>query len=112
MHRVFLKDKNVPALAMSRTFGDECVKSKGVIAEPDVDEIKIDLNEKPFMLLASDGVWEFMASDYVVTAVASRLSVDGSLGTLKKVTKEARKRWKKNEGEYCDDITSMLIQFQ
>lgn len=111
VHRVFLKGKDFPGLAMSRTFGDQCVKSKGVISEPDVDEIKVDLNEKPFMLLASDGVWEFMASDFVVKAVATALRVDGSLGTLKKVTKEAQKRWKENEGNYCDDITSMLIQF-
>jgi len=90
VHRIFLKDKDFPGIAMSRTFGDECVKSKGVYAEPDVEEINIDLDEKPFMLLASDGVWQFMASDFVVKAMATKLPVDGSLGTLKKVTKQAQ----------------------
>jgi len=110
--RIFLKGMDLPGLAMSRTLGDECVKSKGVIAEPDIDEIKVDLNEKPFMLLASDGVWQFMATDFVVKAVSTKLRLDGGLGTMKKVTKEAQKRWRKNEGNYCDDITSMFIQFK
>jgi len=46
VHRIFLTDKDFPGIAMSRTLGDECVKSKGVYAEPDVDEINT-VNQTP-----------------------------------------------------------------
>lgn len=41
--------------------GDEAVKSVGVIPEPEVTTY--DLSEKDkFMIMASDGVWEFIES--------------------------------------------------
>jgi len=46
---------------------------------------------KPLMLFASDGVWQFTAPDFVVKAVATKFRVDGSFGTLEKVTTEAQK---------------------
>lgn len=33
-HRVWLKDEEIPGLAMSRSFGDRVAASVGVIAEP------------------------------------------------------------------------------
>ncbi len=38
------------------------MKSVGVIAEPDVREFDINPTSDKFMILASDGVWEFISS--------------------------------------------------
>lgn len=41
--------------------GDYAVKAVGVIPEPEVKELELEPNHK-FMILASDGVWEFISS--------------------------------------------------
>jgi len=109
-HRVFLKGKQYPGLSMTRSLGDDAMKLHGVIAEPDIEQITVNLDDKPFIILASDGVWEFLGSEFVVKAVGKRLSSDGPEMTLQKLNREARKRWKTQEGSYCDDITAVLVQ--
>lgn len=112
VHRIFVKGQDFPGLCMARTLGDESVKAHGVIATPEVCEKELDLNEKPFMILASDGVWEFLDSEFVVKAVAKKIESDGPDRTVQKLQRESRKRWRLEEGEYCDDITSVLIQLR
>jgi len=56
--RVWLKNKQVPGLAMTRSIGDMSASSVGVTAEP---EIKIFPNLSPsdkFIVIASDGIWD------------------------------------------------------
>lgn len=83
-----------------------------MIATPEVSEVNIKFDEKPFMIIASDGVWEFLDSEFVVKAVAKKIQSDGPERTVQKLTREARKRWRLEEGDYCDDITSVLIQMR
>ena len=35
-HRVWMKDENIPGLAMSRSFGDTVAHQVGVISEPEI----------------------------------------------------------------------------
>merc|ERR1719183_910353 len=95
---------------MSRTLGDDSIKAHGVICTPDVKDCTIDLKDNPFILLASDGVWEFMDSEFVIKAVAKKIQTDGPEKTVQKLQREAKKRWRQEEGDYCDDITSILIR--
>jgi serine/threonine protein phosphatase PrpC len=112
VHRIFVKGQDFPGLCMARTLGDCSVKDYGVIATPEVCEVTLDLEEKPFMILASDGVWEFLDSEFVIKAVAKKIESDGPERTLQKLQREAKKRWRMEEGDYCDDITSVLIQLR
>lgn len=112
VHRIFVKGQDFPGLCMSRTFGDDSVKQHGVIAEPDVSEVKVDLSLNPFILLATDGVWEFLESEFVVKAVSKKISSDGARMTIQKLHRESRKRWKNEEGDYCDDISSVFAQLR
>jgi len=112
VHRIFVKGEDFPGLCMARTMGDESVKAHGVVAIPEVKETEVDLAALPFMILASDGVWEFLESDFVSKAVAKKIQSDGPDRTVQKLQREARKRWKQEEGDYCDDITSVLIQLR
>jgi serine/threonine protein phosphatase PrpC len=111
-HRIFVKGTTYPGLCMARTFGDESVKAHGVIATPEVQEMTLDIDRKPFIILASDGVWEFMDSQFVVRAMSKKIVTDGPKVAIQKLQREAQKRWKDEEGDYCDDITSMLIQIR
>lgn len=49
---------------MTRSFGDQIAASVGILAEPEINEWKL-TNEDKFMVLASDGVWEFIESEEV-----------------------------------------------
>ena len=62
--RVWLRDEEIPGLAMSRSFGDEIAASVGIIAQPEITEWKLTPEDK-FVILASDGVWEFIESEEV-----------------------------------------------
>ena len=52
---------------MSRSFGDKMGALAGVIADPEVSFAKKDKNG--FMVIASDGVWEFLTNEYVVEII-------------------------------------------
>jgi len=111
-HRIFVKGEDYPGLCMARTLGDESVKLHGVIATPECKRTLVDIEKclNPFLLLASDGVWEFLDSEFVVKAVAKKIKTEGAEKTVQKLQREAKKRWRQEEGDYCDDITSILIR--
>jgi len=110
-HRIYCAGKSYPGLCMARTLGDNCAKNAGVTAEPEVQQFDVPLGDKPFLLLASDGVWEFIDTRKVVKHFGKDLDKNGSEKMMQKLVKDARKKWKENEGDYCDDITAVLVTF-
>ena len=50
-----------PGLAMSRSIGDKAGREIGVISEPEIFEMLIQEEDK-FIIIASDGVWEFLTN--------------------------------------------------
>lgn len=56
-----INNADLQGLAMSRSFGDNVSKAVGVCSEPEIIRMKLDKRDK-FLLLASDGVWEFISS--------------------------------------------------
>lgn len=55
VHRVWLPDVESPGLAMSRAFGDYCIKDYGLISVPEVTQRNISSKDQ-FVVLATDGV--------------------------------------------------------
>ena len=53
---------------MSRSLGDFVAHDYGVSEEPDVLSYTIDKDDK-FIILASDGIWEFLTNQQVVDTV-------------------------------------------
>ena len=47
---------------MTRSFGDEVASRVGVNANPELSEYEMSREDK-FIVLASDGVWEFMTNE-------------------------------------------------
>eukprot|EP00741_Cyanophora_paradoxa_P005718 tig00000940_g5542.t1 len=105
--RVWLKQINLPGLAMSRSLGDAVSHSIGVTPEAEVRQVKIDRSTDKFLVLATDGVWEFMTSQQVVDFVAQHLH-RGPQEAAERLVKEAYLRWEE-EGEGVADDTSCII---
>ena len=104
--RVWLKEEDIPGLAMSRSFGDEIAHTVGVITEPEINEYYF-LEEDKFIIIASDGLWEFISSDECIEMVKEfylKNDIDGALSYL---YKESSKRWIMEE-EVIDDITILM----
>lgn len=55
VQRVWQPDGETPGLAMSRAFGDYCVKGFGLISVPEVTQRNITSRDQ-FVVLATDGV--------------------------------------------------------
>lgn len=49
-------------LAMTRAFGDDCLKNFGIIAKPEVTIIPRS-DEDEFLILACDGLWDVVSDD-------------------------------------------------
>lgn len=70
--RVWLKTKQVPGLAMTRSIGDMAASSVGVTAEP---EIKVFANLTPqdkILVIASDGIWDRFTNTEVMTTISQK----------------------------------------
>jgi serine/threonine protein phosphatase PrpC len=55
VYRVWMPNGKTPGLAISRAFGDYCVKDFGLISVPDVTQRKLTSMDQ-FVILATDGV--------------------------------------------------------
>jgi serine/threonine protein phosphatase PrpC len=108
--RIYLPGQPVPGLTMSRCFGDISCADRGLIVEPEFQEIE--LGDEPLCaIVASDGIWEFLDGAFVLEKYVKKLRLKGPLETNRLLVDSARKRWKAYEGDICDDITSIIIQF-
>ena len=105
--RVWLKNSNVPGLAMSRSFGDLVAHSVGVSSEPEIIEYSF-LEEDKFIILASDGIWEFISNKECVDIIKDYYIKNDINGAINFLYKESTKRWIINE-EIIDDITLIII---
>ena len=108
--RVWIKSEDIPGLAMSRSFGDEVAASVGTISEPEIETYDI-TNDDKFIIIASDGIWEFISSLECVNIIKDFYFKKDLKGCLKYLLNESSKRWIKEE-EVIDDITAVLIFFE
>ena len=106
-HRVWLQYAWIPGLAMSRALGDVLAHQVGVSSEPEHTVIDLDPTHK-FMILASDGVWEFITSKEAVDIVAQYETVEEA---CRQLVDEAYQRWLTEEEGVVDDITAVIVFF-
>lgn len=122
-YRVFAKAGMYPGLNMSRALGDVVAhKEAGLCAEPELKEIKLaDERAKSklplTLIIASDGVWEFIANEQAPGFVTENAEVPGCPEKAcfplsvdqKRVEHLAKKSWDKwmadSDNEISDDIT-------
>ena len=106
-YRVFCNGKDYPGLAMSRAFGDIAAQEVGVIAEPDVREYKIKSNDE-FLLICTDGVWEFLSNENAVKIVSEHGREQGQKA-VEKLCRVAYNQWSRRCENMIDDITALVV---
>jgi len=102
--RVWLGHMDVPGLAMSRSLGDSVAHTAGVISDPDFTERILDPKSDQFVVLATDGLWEFCKNDETVEMAHDASEPSES---VEKLVQEASARWIKEE-QVIDDTTVIV----
>mmetsp|Transcript_83425 Transcript_83425/g.232670 ORF Transcript_83425/g.232670 Transcript_83425/m.232670 type:complete len:371 (+) Transcript_83425:139-1251(+) len=108
-HRVFVSGKLYPGLTMTRSIGDTVGTTAGVTSTPDVKVLKVQKDWR-FMLVCSDGIWEFIDSQEAVNLISRYPPWDVQKAT-ENLASEAWNRWIKEEGNVVDDITVICAYF-
>ena len=109
--KIFIKNSDIPGINITRSFGDKLGIGIGILNEPYINNYYFKGNEK-FILLASNGIWKFIDSDESVKIIKNFYENEmDSVGALNFLIKEAILRWK-NEKNYVDDITAILLFFE
>ena len=107
--RVWQKGEVYPGIAMSRSIGDFVASKLGVIPEPKFIDEKIDKDTK-FIIVASDGIWEFLDNDTVKNMVKPFYEKNDPNGACKELIKKATEFWNQ-EDVVVDDITVIVVFF-
>lgn len=105
--RVWLKEVDVPGLAMSRSIGDDVSQTVGVLSIPEIKQHELQDNDI-LAIWASDGVWEFISSQEAIDLVWK--NHDNLKKAVDELCSEATRRWKAEE-EVIDDITAVIVKF-
>ena len=105
--RVWLSYADMPGLAMSRSLCDTVAKEAGVTSEAEIFEYTLDSKDK-FLVLATDGLWEFMSSQEVADIVAKYMSPADPKAAIRALVQESNKRWRAEE-PVIDDTTIIVV---
>ncbi|KAG3219985.1 hypothetical protein PC129_g9250 [Phytophthora cactorum] len=95
-----------PGTAFTRSLGDEIAETLGVIGVPEITSLQLTEDDR-FVVIASDGVFEFLTSQAVVDMVAQ---YEDPLEACHKVVAESYRLWLTYELR-TDDITVICVYF-
>ncbi|PON61965.1 Protein phosphatase [Parasponia andersonii] len=108
VYRVWMPNGKTPGLAISRAFGDYCVKEFGLVSIPHVSQRSITTKDH-FVILASDGVWDVVSNQEAVEIVWSSPDKEKS---ARRLVECAALAWKsKRRGIAMDDISAICLFF-
>jgi serine/threonine protein phosphatase PrpC len=101
--RVWVRGKEYPGTAFTRSIGDRLAENIGVCAEPEIITTYPTVNDE-FLVIASDGIFEFLTNDDVLNICAASLSPQEACEVL---TRAAYDKWLEHELR-TDDITVIV----
>ncbi|XP_042520797.1 probable protein phosphatase 2C 34 [Macadamia integrifolia] len=106
VHRVWLPEEETPGLAMSRAFGDYCVKDYGIVSVPEVTQRNITSRDQ-FVVLATDGVWDVISNQEAVDVVSA---TPERAKSAKWLVEYAGSAWRRKKcGIAMDDISAICL---
>jgi len=99
-----------PGMAISRSLGDLEAISCGMSALPEVQAHKLQEHDA-FLIMASDGIWEFISPQDAVDLVAPIYYKGGkTTEACEALIQLAVTEWIANDGDYYrDDITALVV---
>lgn len=104
--RVWHNKLMVPGLAMSRSFCDTVAHAVGVSSEPEFIEITLDSEKDCVLILATDGLWEFLCNQ---EAVEIAIRAGEPSVAVNELIRESSMRWLHREGSVDD--TTVCVAF-
>ena len=108
-YRVWVKNKDYPGLAMSRSIGDFNGKNIGIIPDPEIIECSLTIYSK-YIVICSDGVWEFLSNEDIMNFGKKYYLEHNPRGFCKELIDYSTSLWKK-EDVVIDDITVVAVFF-
>ena len=109
--RVWFQDADYPGLAMSRSIGDGYAHKIGVIDVPEILEFNLMKVRPKAIILASDGVFEFVKNEDIKDIIEKYFYNMDAQGCAKEIVEYSRKIWE-NSGYAIDDITCIVAFFE
>ena len=110
--RVFFKGENYPGLAMTRSFGDFEAEPLGVNSIPDIREYDIQDKNPKIIVLATDGIWQFLTNEKVKNILLPYYEENNITGASQKLVSSALRMWEAKNPDFIDDITVILLFFK
>ena len=110
--RIFYKNKPYPGLSMTRAFGNFNAENLGFNTIPDIVEYDINEKKPKIIILATDGIWQFLSNEQVKNLILPYYEEDNINGGIQKLVGSARKMWETKNPRFIDDITIILIFFR
>lgn len=108
-------------LNLSRAIGDHAYKQNRELSDreqmitalPDIRVLTINPSEDEFMVLACDGIWNFMSSQEVVDFVRPRLQETAKISQIcEEIFDHCLAPNTMGDGTGCDNMTAVIVQFQ
>ena len=98
-----------PGLCMSRSLGDLDGIACGMTSAPELQTVELGERDH-YLILASDGLWEFISEQEAVDQVARGHASGQSMDVIcRKLILHAALQWRLHEGFYRDDITAIVV---
>ena len=92
---------------MSRSLGDFIAHSVGVSSDPEVMRFELQPEDK-FIIIASDGVWEFLSNEKIAQIVWPYYLKNSPEQAGNAIVRAAATKWREND-TVIDDITCVTI---
>ena len=108
---VWIKNGDYPGLAMSRSIGDTLAHKIGVSDIPEIIEYKMSKLNPLAMMVASDGVWEFMTNEQIKNIIIKNRNNQDAYLCSKEIVEKARQIWKGTTSS-IDDISCIVSFFK
>lgn len=105
--RVWAQNGEYPGTAFTRSFGDKTAELLGVTAEPEILVRELCASDR-YIVIASDGVFEFMTNQMVADIVAENCD---PLDACRAVVAAAYELWLRYDVR-SDDITIIVLQIE
>ena len=110
--RIYYKNKRYPGLAMTRAFGDFNAEDLGFNTIPDIKEYDIYEKKPKIIILATDGIWQFLTNEQVKNIILPYYDEDNISGGIQKLVGNARKMWETKNPRFIDDISVIVLFFK
>ena len=106
------ESKKYTGLAVSRSFGDFYSEKLGIISVPEIKEYDVDYNNINIMIIATDGIWEFLTNEKVRDTIFPYYEENNIVGGIDKLIKVGRKMWSVKNPYYIDDLSAIVVFFK